>query len=145
MKVAPFVGPSVFSSTTAATPSAPEIPVLTAVAGDTKVVLTWTEPGNGGSAITNYKVWYRTADTEWTLFGEVSTLTATVTGLTNDTEYEFRVAAENAVGVGDVSDEVVSTPRFDMLALLGDPMALAIAGGLLVLIIIGVAVVLRRK
>lgn len=140
-----FVGPSVFSSTTAATPSAPGIPVLTAVAGDTKVALTWTEPGNGGSAIINYKVWYRTADTEWTLFGDVSTLTATVTGLTNDTEYEFRVAAENAVGVGDVSGEVASTPRSDILALLGDPLVLAIAGGLLVLIIIGVAVVLRRK
>ena len=107
--------------------------------------MTWTEPGNGGSAITNYKVWYRTADTEWTLFGDVSTLTTTVTGLTNDTEYEFRVAAENAVGVGDVSGEVASTPRSDILALLGDPLVLAIAGGLLVLIIIGVAVVLRRK
>ena len=140
-----FVGPSAFSSTTAATPSAPGIPVLTAVAGDTKVALTWTEPGNGGIAITNYKVWYRTADTEWTLFGDVSTLTATVTGLTNDTEYEFRVAAENAVGVGDVSDEVASTPRSNILALLSDPLVLAIAGGLLVLIIIGVAVVLRRK
>jgi hypothetical protein len=43
------------------------------------------------------------------------------------------------------SGEVASTPRSDILALLGDPLVLAIAGGLLVLIIIGVAVVLRRK
>ncbi len=146
VKAVNFVGASEFSSASAATHSVPGVPSLTAAAGDTKVVLTWTEPSNGGSAITSYKIWYRAAGAaDWTLFGDTDTLTMTVTGLINGTEYEFRIAAENAVGVGVVSNEAASTPQPAVLALLSDPVVLAIAGGALLLIVIGVAVVLRRE
>ena len=145
VKAVNFVGTSAFSSASATTHSVPGAPSLTAVAGDAKVVLTWTEPANGGSAITGYEIWYKSAGTDWTLFGDVSILTATVTGLTNGTEYEFRIAAENAVGVGAVSNEAASTPKSDVLAILSDPVILAIAAAISALVVISVAVVLRRK
>src|SRR5690606_29797920 len=67
--------------------------------------LMWTAPGNNGSAITDYKVYYSTDGTTWTLFDDtVSTATtATVTGLTNGTAYQFTVAAVNANGTGPSS------------------------------------------
>ena len=106
-------------------PSAPVTPVgdpgaptaVTGVAGNGQVVVSWTAPvDDGGSAITDYIVQYRTGDTgdDWTLFADgVSTTTsATVTGLTNGTAYTFRVAAVNAVGTGDFSDPSAPvTPR----------------------------------
>ncbi|MEI6624080.1 MAG: fibronectin type III domain-containing protein, partial [Actinomycetes bacterium] len=84
-------------------PVAPAAP--TGVAGNNQVALTWTAPGTGGSAITDYVVQYSTNGTTWSTFTHpVSTTTsATVTGLTNTTGYVFKVAAVNAVGTSTFS------------------------------------------
>lgn len=80
-----------------ANPSAPQS--LAATAGNTQVALAWSAPatlGDGG-AIVDYEVEYSTDGTSWTVFADgVSTMTsATVTGLTNGTEYQFRLRAKS--------------------------------------------------
>ena len=72
---------------------------LTAAAGNAQVVLTWNAPtDNGGEEITGYEV---TRD-NWTtkVTKTASELTHTYTGLTNGTEYTFKVRAVNAKGAG---------------------------------------------
>ena len=100
----------------AAIPGAPD--GLTVSVNDTgKLDLSWDAPGSdGGSAITGYKVqWKETADS-WDTAADVSEATATgttytVSGLTDGTEYTFRVTAVNSVGDSDASGEATGTPR----------------------------------
>ncbi len=93
--------PPVFS-----TPAAPS--GLTGAPGNSEVTLTWTTPDNGGSAITGYRVDTRTGDSDWTSTTTGTDTTHTVTGLTNGTGYQFRVAALNAAGTG--TDSAVIGP-----------------------------------
>lgn len=77
-------------------------------ATSTTVPFTWTAPADtGSSAITDYIIQFRlTSVSAWTVFTDaVSTATsATVTGLTANSEYQFRVAAVNATaGIGAYS------------------------------------------
>ncbi len=86
---------------------------LAASAGNQEVALSWTAPYNGGLPITDYVVEYRlTPSGGWSTFNDgTSTNTfATVTGLTNDSEYEFRVSAKNSLGVGNSSNAATATP-----------------------------------
>jgi titin len=95
---------SVLTLQTANYPLTPNAP--TVVGGSTVVNLTWTAPSNGGSAITDYLVQFSSnGGTTWTTFSDgTSTDTSTsVTGLTNNTAYVFRVAAVNAIGAGSYS------------------------------------------
>ncbi|NBT57599.1 BspA family leucine-rich repeat surface protein, partial [bacterium] len=103
--------------TPATTPNAPTS--VTGTAGDEQVSLSWTAPlSNGGSAITGYKVEYQLATGGgWTVFSDnaSTSTTLTVTGLTNNTSYIFRVAAKNAAGVGSYSESssaVTPQPAF---------------------------------
>ncbi len=100
------------SATPVAPPAAPTS--LTATAGATQVTLSWTDPGN--ATITKYQVRYGaglTTDSgfSWGTWADVSsssatTTSATVTGLTNGTEYTFGV---RAVGLsGDGAEATVS-------------------------------------
>ena len=89
------------------TPNAPTNVV--AVAGDTEVTLAWVEATwNGGVyEITGYVIQQSTDDgTTWTTIvadtGSVDGFYR-VTGLTNGTDYQFRVAALNAAGTGAYS------------------------------------------
>ena len=88
---------------------------LGATAGNAQASLVWTAPAsNGGAAITNYVVQYRTSagPGSWNTFSH-STSTATsivVTGLTNGTGYDFQVAAVNSVGTGAYSSTASATP-----------------------------------
>jgi hypothetical protein len=81
---------------------------LGGVRGDSSVALSWLAPtDNGGVAVTDYKIEYRlTSAATWTTFSDgVSAATsATVTGLTNGSPYEFRVIATNLAGFSPTSN-----------------------------------------
>ena len=80
---------------------------------DTTMSLSWTPPQMSNGIITHYQVQYRRSDSSSSssnTFTSLSTtnviLTYTVTGLTSDTEYVFRVRAFTVVGHGPSSNEV---------------------------------------
>jgi predicted phage tail protein len=84
-------------------PGAPTIGL--AVAGNAQASVSWTAPASdGGSAITGYVVTpyvgYYALPSQ--AFGSTAT-TQAITGLTNGTQYRFRVRAVNAVGTGGYS------------------------------------------
>ncbi len=104
------------TATPAAVPAKPS--GFAAVAGDTQVTLTWTDPGD--TTITKYQVRYKAGsdfpDDDATVWGDItgsgaSTVTHDVTGLTNGTEYVFQVRAVNSVGDGAKSDAETATPE----------------------------------
>lgn len=93
----------------------PQKPLNLAVAiGDRSVDLSWSQPfSNGGSLITDYIVEYKlTSGGVWVEFPVVVSANtfASVTSLSNDTQYSFRVSAVNDIGQGPASDEVSATP-----------------------------------
>jgi|GEM_PF-845223 len=96
------------------TSSAPQS--LTASSSDTQVFLAWSIPAtNGGSAITDYLLEYKeTANPLWRSFVHAATtsLSIIVTGLTNNTPYDFRVSAVNSIGTSSPSSLVSATPVF---------------------------------
>lgn len=80
-------------------PGQPDAPETTS--GDGKLLITWKEPVNEGSAITAYRLTNTTT-------GEPKVVPASVTsfewaGLENGTSYRFTVAAENGLGYGPAS------------------------------------------
>ncbi len=85
--------------------NAPSEPVsLYAQPANGQVALSWTVPTtDNGSSITDYIVEYRAVGTAaWSTFadGTSTSTSATVTGLTNATSYNFRVYAVNGNGNG---------------------------------------------
>ena len=109
-------GVSTESNTANATPvTVPGIPQnVTSTAGDGEVSLYWDAPNsNGGSTITDYEYSYRAGTSgyfsDWTDVGNV--LSTTVSGLTNDTLYQFRVLATNGVGDGSWAGPEDETPE----------------------------------
>ena len=85
---------------------------LSATAGNAQVVLSWSTPSSdGGTNITDYKIYVTPSGGSTTVFSDgVSTsTTATVTGLANSTAHTFGVVAVNAIGEGAVAT-VTSTP-----------------------------------
>jgi hypothetical protein len=78
-------------------PAAPDAPAgVEAVAGNQQASVSWTPPGDNGSAIASYTVTASPAGASTTVAG--SQTTATVTALTNGTSYTFTVVATNAIG-----------------------------------------------
>jgi predicted phage tail protein len=93
--------------------AAPNGPTLvSAVSDNAQVILGWTAPTiNGGSSITNYKVYRGTTSGGEMLIKTIgNVLTYTDTGLTNGQLYYYRVSAVNAVGEGSRSNELSSMP-----------------------------------
>lgn len=84
--------------------------------GSKSATLTWSAPAsNGGSELTGYVVQQRSYSTKtkkWSSWSSVTVTTTsrTVTGLTNGTQYQFRVAAKTKVATGGYSAELSVTP-----------------------------------
>ena len=96
-------------------PGAPAAaPTLTV--GDESLGVEWSAPsGNGGSAVTGYKVGRCSSscstDSSWTVTTLTSTgTTTTLTGLTNGTAYQVRVRATNRSGDSSWSTSATATP-----------------------------------
>jgi hypothetical protein len=91
--------------TTTIPPTTPgEVNSLSATGGASNAFVVWSAPtSNGRSAILDYRVEFRLGvNGAWTIFQDgVSTTTAVVVnGLTDGSQYYFRVAAINSVGAG---------------------------------------------
>lgn len=96
----------------AAAPGQPNAPTISN--GNTQATVTWVAPAANGCAITAYKVEYSSnAGSTWSVFSSsVSTLSSTVSGLTNGTAYVFKVSASNCMGFGAASASSTSvTPN----------------------------------
>jgi hypothetical protein len=111
--------------------SVPQVPIrLESRARDTAVSLSWSPPDyDGGSPITDYVIQFRaygqtvdgkyqSINSPWQTFadGVSNGTSATVTGLTNDIDYNFKIAAVNAVGQGAFSESVTSKPYLEGVA-----------------------------
>ncbi len=86
---------------------------LGATPGDGQVALTWTAGADNGAAITDYLVEYKLSTSgTWLTFSDgTSTSTgATVTGLTNGLNYNFRVSGINSNGTSDPSSTATARP-----------------------------------
>ena len=94
------------------TPSAPGL--LSAVHGAGAADLEWSAPSSdGGDALSDYKVEYSSnSGSTWSIFTRTPSTTAsqTVTGLTNGTQYIFRVSAINGAGAGESTTSLSVTP-----------------------------------
>ena len=96
------------------TPGAPGAPTLTV--GNLSLGVSWSAPAsNGGSAITGYKVGRCSSscgtDSNWTVETLTGTGTSTtLTGLTNGTAYQVRVATTNRSGDSTWSSSRTATP-----------------------------------
>ena len=88
---------------------------LAAEPGDSQVVLVWDDPND--SSITEYEYQQKEGASgnygSWTdMTGSgAGTLSHTVTGLTNATQYSFKIRAVNTIGTGAASGEASATPQ----------------------------------
>ncbi len=95
------------SATPGFVPAKPED--LTATTSSGQVILSWSNPGN--SSITKYQYQQKSGDEDYGDWTDIdpsgaATISHTITGLTNGTEYTFRIRAVNATGNSEASDEV---------------------------------------
>jgi len=108
------------SNEASATPSAPPPPPsppsapsnLAATAGNAQVILTWQPPASdGGSAITNYRVYRGATSGGEALLSTLGVVTSyTDTAVTNGLTYYYQVTATNGAGESPKSNEVSATP-----------------------------------
>src|SRR5438034_305768 len=98
------------SVTPATQPGAPQ--GLSAAPGDATVSLTWSPPSsNGGSPITNYRVYRGFTSGGETLLTTLGVVTSySDTAVTNGVTYYYEVSALNNVGEGPRSSEASATP-----------------------------------
>lgn len=100
-------------------PDAPKMPVVKEVYKDT-LLLTWVPPFDGGTPITNYIVEKKEArSSNWVCEGSdcIPVPEFWVPELLEGCEYEFRVIAENAIGVGDPSQSTRPIPIKDPIGM----------------------------
>jgi titin len=90
-------------------PTAPRSPA--ANPGNGTIKLTWIAPvSTGGAAVDKYAV-QRSVNGQWTNVAFPTTLSYTVGGLSNGSNYSFRILAHNAAGWGPASAAVNAVPR----------------------------------
>ena len=91
--------------TPAVTPGPPTS--VTAVSGSGSITLSWTAPAStGGSAITGYSVYDNSSNN---LVATSTSTSATVSGLTNGTSYQYYVKSQNAIGLSTASSASAAT------------------------------------
>lgn len=100
---------------TAAIVAAPDAPVVTATPAAGQVILSWNEPTVNGGSVSAYKIERSASGGTWTVLSDTFTstsasLTYTASGLTNGTQYSFRVSARNSTGWSTPSTAVAATP-----------------------------------
>ncbi|MDE0183571.1 MAG: fibronectin type III domain-containing protein [Caldilineaceae bacterium] len=88
--------------------TAPGMPQnLVATAGNAQVMLEWNEPiSNGGSTITGYEYRYQMVGGSWSNWMDTTpalSRTVTIGSLTNESNHNFEVRAENAIGAGAIA------------------------------------------
>jgi hypothetical protein len=99
---------TVFAVTTASAPSAPT--GLNTIPGNAQAGFNWSSPSSdGGSAVLSYTV---TCSPSGSV--TVTTMSATISGLTNGTTYSCTVAATNAAGTGQPSSSAKVTPSLSV-------------------------------
>ena len=96
---------SAWSDAVSATPNIAAPTGLTATPGDGKVGLSWTAPSV--DTITGYE--YQKDSDSWASAGTASSYD--VTGLTNGTQYSFKIRAKGAGGSGTASTSISATPN----------------------------------
>lgn len=111
-------------------PSAPSS--ITSVAQDKQVALSWTAPSNGGLAISDYIIEYRTGSDAYAVFadGTSTSTSATVTGLTGSTAYDFNVYAVNAIGTSPAGTASRTTMDSTITLAMDDDFDALTSGGL---------------
>ena len=86
--------------------------LMTVDVTDTTVTLSWMSPDPPNGIITYYRVQYRKSDSSSTNYNSIYTdttgLTYTVTGLSTNTEYDFKVRADTVVGHSGPSNVVTA-------------------------------------
>lgn len=100
------------SVTTFNVPSAPSAPTLTlGGSADTATLkAAWTAPGNGGTAITGYKLYYSTnGGSTWSNLSPGNVTSYTFSNAAKGTAYLVKVAAINLVGEGSQSSQASAT------------------------------------
>lgn len=110
----------------AAAPASPAAPTVTR--GDGQLSVAWTAPSAGGSPITSYTLQYSSdSGSTWTTWSNsLTTSPETVTGLTNGTNYTFKILATNARGSSAYSSSSAATSP---AALPGAPTLGAVTAG----------------
>ena len=80
--------------------------------GNAQATLTWSAPlSDGGSTITNYRIYRGTASNAETLLTTIGNVLAyTDSVVTNDRTYYYQISAVNSIGESDLSNEANATP-----------------------------------
>jgi len=95
-------------------PTIPGAPAITVGRDGAVAHLTWSESDNGGSPITNYKIYRGTASGAETLLANAGTATRYDDATADaNTIYYYKVTATNALGTSCGNNEVVSKPVGD--------------------------------
>ena len=110
------VGDGPPSDTTTGTPVGPPDapPNVQAGSGHQQLTVSWGAPNDGGSAITEYTLQWKSGTQNYNTTSRqatVTTTTHTIPSLANGTEYTVRVRATNALGDSVWSAEAKGTPR----------------------------------
>jgi fibronectin type 3 domain-containing protein len=101
------------SNEASATPSVaagiPAVPTLTAAAGDLQATLNWSTSA-GATSYNVYQGATSGAEGSTPIATGITATTYTVTGLTNEVTYFFKVSATNTSGTSALSNEATATP-----------------------------------